>query len=343
MTVTAHRRKLTWSELRIVSPVGTTAAFVAELAVEAGRKPSRRARLTRALTRSEAGRGWRFPAVLLLLLGVLLSAYLLNVNDGSGSHVKQVGSQSTAAANCPLLPIPDSIPIPRLWPPGFTSYSLAEVKTGLNNFCDAVDQFANDLKNAILSPIKDGIWAAFNPNRLPCGRTALSPEDPGHGLDGLMQTGVSIFYGKDKGQNAAGTTWDQYGTAGASWDTYFLDCFDTRHLINFGANFIFDIAKVFAVVAILLFQQTFNSKIIDYFFLPQNGAQQSSIDHIMQELNAKVYVELFSLAVVIGAVVLLVRALMLSGGSGGLPDVLGKVGIMAAVVGFAAFFMAEGS
>ncbi|MGH3429020.1 MAG: hypothetical protein ACRDQZ_15895 [Mycobacteriales bacterium] len=130
------------------------------------------------------------------------------MNDGSGSHVTQVGSQPTAAANCPWLPIPNSFPIPRLWPPGFNDYNLVPTKTALNNFCDAVTQFANNLKDAILSPIKDGIWAAFNPNRFPCGRTALSPEDPGHGLDGLMQTGVSIFYGSDKDQNGAGTTWD---------------------------------------------------------------------------------------------------------------------------------------
>ena len=92
--------------------------------------------------------------VLLLLVGVLLAGFLLNIGGDSGSHVKQVGGTATASAGCPIMPIPDSIDfsIPFIthvhW--DFTSF-----KRSLNNFCDAVGNFASNLWDAVTGAIKD--------------------------------------------------------------------------------------------------------------------------------------------------------------------------------------------
>ncbi|PZS09007.1 MAG: hypothetical protein DLM55_07430 [Acidimicrobiales bacterium] len=357
MTAAVHHRRLARSELCVVSASGTSAAFVAELSrqaelsahrvrlVAATSGPSWRRVLIkvvwpispRSKSRS-AYRGLRLPGVVALLLGVLLSAYFLNAGSVSEHSNKLVGGSSLAAAGCPFIPLPDTAPNPF-----GDNIDLKPFKQSLNNFCDALGNFAKNLKDHIPQGIKDGLKSAFNQNRF-CfsSRVALSPEDPNQGLNSLMTRGVGFLFGSDKGNSTSPTTWNQYGTAGATWNTYFLDCWNSggNETVNYAANFIFDVSKVFSVIAILLFQETFNNQIVDYFFVAHNGAPQSPIDTILQQLNVGIYVNFFAVAVVLGALILLYNNVLRGNG---LSDALGKIGIMVAVAAFAAVFVSQGS
>lgn len=389
MTAAVHHRRLARSELCVVSASGTSAAFVAELSrqaelsahrvrlVAATSGPSWRRVLIKAVRhvpqRSKsrsAYRGLRLPGIVALLLGVLLSAYLLNAGSVSEHSNKLVGGSSIAAAGCPFIPLPDTVPNPF-----GDNIDLKPFKQSLNNFCDALGGFAKNLKDHIPQGIKDGLKSAFNQNRF-CfsSRVALSPEDPHQGLNNLMTRGVGFLFGADKANSTSPTTWNQYGTAGATWNTYFLDCWNSggNETVNYAANFIFDVSKVFSVIAILLFQETFNNQIVDYFFVAHNGAPQSPIDTILQQLNVGIYVNFFAVAVVLGALILLYNNVLRGVGSksarrihspgspgagrdgfidvpgpyvrgSGLADAISKIGIMVAVAGFAAVFVSQGS
>ncbi len=387
MTATAHRRRLARSDLRVVSASGINAAFTAELRAEqlaqTGHQASWRSR-----SRGWPGSWWygiraifcrsrrngryrlRTSVVVGLLCGVTLSAYLLNVDGALEPQNQVVGSSATASAGCPFIPLPDTVPLPFA-----DDIDLRPFKQSLNNFCDAVGNVASNLADAVTQRIKDGIWSAFHTNRFCFGsRVALSPEDPDQGINSLMTRGVGFVFGVDKVETGTTTTWNQYGIAGASWNTYFVDCYDSRNLVNYAANFIFGFAKVLALVAILLFQQTFNNQIVDYFFVPQGDppAPESAIDSIMKNLNAEIYVEFFAVAVVIGASVLLYNNVLRGVGSttakrihkpdapgadaqgfidipgpyvrgSGLSDAVSKIVIMAAVAAFAVLFVNYGS
>jgi hypothetical protein len=174
-----------------------------------------------------------------------------------------------------------------------------------------------------------------------CGwRTSIDIEDPNTGLNGLTTHGVQTLIGRSETSTVAHTTWSDYGTAGAYWGTYFLNCFDTTQIADFGANFVFTVAKIFALIAIILFQQTFNSKIVDYFFVPQQGAHRSAIDDMINKFHFGLFLQLMSLAVVVGAVVVLYRAVIRGGG---LAEGLSKVGMMIVVVGVAMVYVTQGS
>ncbi|MGH3545766.1 MAG: hypothetical protein ACRDPW_07565, partial [Mycobacteriales bacterium] len=377
MTATAHRSRLGSCDLRVVSAAGTTAAFAAELSAERKTLIRRRSQrrwlrglhtlLHRRRPRGSRGRLRRVIA-LAVLCGVALSVYLLNADTALQPKTEAVGSSAVAAAGCA---------------PGWLENTpvIGDFSEQLNNFCDVVGGFAANLVDTIGGAIADIVGSAVHPNRFCLGsRVALSPEDPNEGINSLLTRGVSFVFGVDKADATTATTWNQYGIAGAGWNTYYLDCwFEENHLVNTTASLVLWGSKVLSMVAILLFQQTFNSQIVDYFFLPQDGAPKSSIDEIMQDLNTQIYVEFFAVAVVLGALVLLYnnvirgqgskRVELMSGapaghvctvgcgdgkhevevGSGGklrgsgLSDALSKIGIMVAVAAFAALFVNYGS
>ncbi len=367
MTATVSRSRLARSDLRVVSAAGTTAAFVAELTTERATQARRRHRWLRGLRsvfRRRRHGGLRTGVALTVLCGVALSVYLLNADSVVRTADDGPGGTSVAAADCPDVDVPG----PWNLDPG----GLPVIGDDLDDFCDVVGEFTSNLVDSIVGPIGDGFWAAFHQNRF-CGwRVALDPEDPNQGINSLMTRGVGFVFGVDEPQPGTVTTWNQYGIAGTSWNTYFLDCLDSGNLVNYAANFIFGFAKVLALVAILLFQQTFNNQIVDYFFVPQDGAPESAIDTIMERLNTEIYVEFFAVAVVIGALVLLYNNVLRGQGSStarriyqpdapgadaqgfidiqgghvrnsGLSDALGKIGIMVVVAGFAALFVNYGS
>jgi hypothetical protein len=309
----------------------------------------------------------RTGIAVVLLCGVALSVYLINPDGALEQRNGTVGGSATASAGCPFIPLPDS----------FFGTDLRPFKQDLNNFCDVVGNFASNLADSVTTAITNGIGSAFHENRFCLGsRVALSPEDPDRGINSLMTRGVDFVFGVDRADSGTTTTWNQYGVAGTKWNTYFLDCWtDSRNIVNYAANLLFGFAKVFALVAILLFQQTFNNQIVDYFFVPQDGAPESAVDEIMKDLNTEIYVEFFAVAVVLGALVLLYNNVLRGQGShsvvykpggigvdgkranadgyikapsrnvrgSGLSDALGKIGIMVAVAGFAALFVNYGS
>lgn len=331
MQATVRRHRPGRGDLRVVSAGGITAEFVAQLAVEKTKRDKRPSwfDLGRLTFGSRRVRRW------LIAVGLMVAAFaatiLLNVGlnvPGSSGDDAAVGSSAVAEAGCGF--------------GGVVGWSLDQVgvRDELDEFCDTINAFVQKIKDNIVAPIVDGIWAAFHQNRFCKWRTELEPEDPNGGLNSLMTRGVSFLVGADPDKSTEVTTWEQYGTAGAYWDTYYLDCFDSNNLVNYAANFMFDITKLFAIIAILLFQQTFSGQIVDYFFTPQGGASQAEVDRIMERLNADIYLEFFAAAVVIGAAVIFYRTIIRGSG---LADGLSKAGLMAFVAGLAVVFVLEGS
>jgi hypothetical protein len=132
------------------------------------------------------------------------------------------------------------------------------------------------------------------------------------------------------------TKWMEYGTAGTDWDTFWLNCIDLRHAINMAADFVFWITKNIAAIAILLFMWTFQGDLLNIFLDPnQNaGGTGATLDDMISRVHIDVYLQLFSVGVLIGAVVLLFRFLRSAGGA----DILGKFALMVLVAGFALFY-----
>jgi hypothetical protein len=223
------------------------------------------------------------------------------------------------------------------------------VKAAINALCRVVNGAVRSVADNVLTPIQNAIGEAFHPNKAPfcrSWRTDIRTDDPNTGLNALMKGTAEFLIGKSD-KAIAETTWQQYGTAGTYWGTYFLDCFDTEglHVSNFGANIVFGVSKIFALIALLLFQQTFNSAIVDYFFVPQGDAPEAAIDTIIEQLHLDFFVNMMAVAVVIGAGVILYQSVVLRGGpgGGGLSDAISKTGMMALVAGIALTYVSFGS
>lgn len=330
----AHRTN-TQSQLRVTSLGGTNAAFAAVVAAErdaaASSSPLVRARL-KVLRRFRRMRWGRLSAM--VLVGAFVAAFLVGLNIDSPRE-REVGRSAVAAAA-----EGDCIKNEDLGDWGWFNDVRDIAGDGINSVCRAFHAFGKFVSEQVLTPIGNFLWQAFHPNRF-CGwRTRLDPDDSGSGLNALMMSANELLIGAgadDVGQTS--TTWQQYGTAGTYWSTYFLDCFSSLHVSNAGANFVFTVSKVFSMAAILLFQQTFKSTIVDYFFEPQAGQSAPAIDGIIEKLQLDLYLQFFAVAVVIGATVVLYTAVVRGGG---LVEGLSKFGMMAAVAGIALAYAGNG-
>src|SRR5262249_1642375 len=132
------------------------------------------------------------------------------------------------------------------------------------------------------------------------------------------------------------TKWMEYGTAGTHWDTFWLKCIYLRHALNMAAEFVFWVTKNICAVADLLFMWTVPGDLVNIFLDPnQNSAGTgATLDDMISRIHIDVYLQLFSVGVLIGAVVLLFRFLRSAGGA----DILGKFALMVLVAGFALFY-----
>ncbi len=275
---------------------------------------------------------WRKPVVG-VMLGAFVATFLLGMSVSPGAEGQRVGAITVAQAeegDC----LADDFNIPIL--PGFLQ---GVIKKPINAVCRAFHAAAKLISEYVLNPIGNFLWSAFQAN-LCSSRTSIDPDDPQAGLSSLMVQGAEVLVGKNA-ESPAQTTWREYGVAGTSWGTYFLNCTDfSTQIQNYGANFVFSVSKVFSLIAILLFQETFNSKVVDYFFLPQGGAPKSAIDTIVNQLHFGLYMNMMAVAVVIGAAIILYRSIILRGGLG---EALSKIGIMALVAGVALVYVSQGS
>ncbi len=154
-------------------------------------------------------------------------------------------------------------------------------------------------------------------------RTDLVPDNPNSGANGIISSVGSFYQTDDAKTNNNLTTWEKYGTAGASWGTYFNDCNGySISLSNLSSNFILSVSQIFAVIAIVFFQQTFGNEIIDYFLKTSSAGGILTLTDIIQRLHADIYLDFVSLAILVGAIVLFWRAVIQNKGAS---DVLGKV------------------
>ncbi|MGH3428283.1 MAG: hypothetical protein ACRDQZ_12075, partial [Mycobacteriales bacterium] len=255
------------TRLAVCGLSGLNAEFAERLATEAEADASS-SRLRRATSAvriwCRTTSGWR-NRLILAMAGAFLAALLVGVGPPSRHDVAPVGGASVASAdegdcihNAKFLPF---LPGP------VDSFVSGKIVAPINALCRGLHYVAQFVRDHVIQPIKDLIWKAFYMATNQCGwRTSIDIEDPNTGLNGLMVHGVETLIGRSETNTTAHTTWSDYGTAGAYWGTYFLNCFDTTQIADFGANFVFTVAKIFALIAIILFQQTFNSKIVDYFF-----------------------------------------------------------------------------
>ncbi len=349
--VTTVRHRSVAPRLTVTPPSGTNERFVRQLCGDTVRhhRSSRLRtawmRLTSAV-RGRVGKGRndnrsRRTPVLLGVLGIFAATFLMGI-AGTPDRGMEIGGGTSVARAAEGDCIDENTDIPII--PGWAE---GAIKGPINLVCRAFREAGRIISENILTPIGDRIWKTFHPNKF-CftSRTDISIDDPNNGLNSLMKGTAEFLIGKDD-KAFADTTWREYGTAGTYWGTYFLDCYDSLHISNLGANFVFGVSKIFAMIALLLFQQTFNSAIVDYFFVPQGDppAPEAAIDTIIKQLHFSFFVNMMAVAVVIGGIVVLYRSVVLGGGpgGGGLADAVSKIAIMAVVVGVALTYVTYGS
>lgn len=133
------------------------------------------------------------------------------------------------------------------------------------------------------------------------------------------------------------TRWAQYGAAGTYWETYWLDCFDRRHVTNMAANQVFDLSKSLSVLTITIFESSFNGDLIGIFVNDEQGVAGSgaTLNQLIDQLQVAFFLQLFSLAVLIGALVIAFRFLVKRDGGSAL---LGRFAAMVLVAGLGFFY-----
>jgi hypothetical protein len=155
---------------------------------------------------------------------------------------------------------------------------------------------------------------------------------------GLLGESLANDYRDAAAKNQAPSTkWAQYGVQGTEWNTFWLDCWERRWFINEAANSVFILTRIFSAGAIFIFMWTFKGDLLNIFLdKDQNlGGTGATLDDMIARIHADVYLQLFSVAVLIAAVVLLFRFLFQRSGGA---DVLGKFALMVGVAGVALFY-----
>ncbi|MGH3430199.1 MAG: hypothetical protein ACRD3Q_00285, partial [Terriglobales bacterium] len=307
MNAHASRQQTRDTALRSTAPVGVNAEFVAALCAERSlsrttewwrRIPKRATTLTPVLGRRAKGA--------FLLFAVLCAVLLTNfsADPHSGSHV---GASPVAHAG------------------------LFDDCKFLQPACTAIKNVLSAVTNGILDGLSALVSDAINPNNF-CDRTEMSPDRPDTGFSGFILSAAQNKSEFFQSYNAnAGTTWSKYGAAGTDWNTYFLDCLAAGNIVNYAAGAVLGFSKIISVIAIVIFQQTFNSGLLNIFL----GGNPPPVATIIERLHVKVYEELAALAIVIGALVLAYRAILKGFG---LADFLSKFVMMVAVSGLATVF-----
>ncbi len=305
---TTRRRPVGGAALRVCAPIGVNAAFVAD--VSALRQDAARvgvaARLQRVSLRllPKLGRRLKLGAVLLAVVAAVL---LANLSVAPRTDAP-VGSAPVAQA---AFPFDDC---------GFMQFA-----------CDAIEASINGVSQLISKGLELIVGDAINPNNF-CDRTEMRPDRPDTGFSGFVLGAAqnrSEFF--ESYNTNAGTTWSRYGAAGTEWNTYFLDCLSTANIVNYAADAVFGFSKIVSVIAIVVFQQTFNSGMLNIFL----GGSPPPVQEIIDSLEAQIYLNLAALAIVIGALVMAYRAIIKGFG---LADFLSKFLVMVAVSGFAVVF-----
>lgn len=325
--------------VRIAAPRGADAALQQRLRVE---QPPPGAGWIR---RSQAWRARCRPRVkgaligVIIVLAVFLSAFAANLDLSRSSAHEQVGASNVALA--------DDDTVCATWIKNKSYLGLHPfhfLRAPFNGLCHFLGTILVDARNTVLDKIKSVFWSILNENKFCNWRVSLAPEDPDHGVSGMLTYVGNAFRSNDDeaqaqqdGTSDKATLWQKYGAAGLTWNTYFLNCYTDvkNYLANFAANFILGVGEIFAVIAIVLFEQTFNGLIIDYFLNQPASGGPSEIDRIMGQLNAQIYMQFASLAIVIGGAVLFWRGIVQGKGASA---VISKFLIMCMVSGFALFF-----
>ncbi len=303
-TTPVHARRT--PALRVCALVGTNADFIAELHSDY------------VLTQTSGAVSWlrRAARWLLPTLGrrakaaVVLVAIVLAVLLGNLSVLPRHNDPVGAASVVVAFPI-DCGP--------------------LKFACDAIDAAVSSIGTFIANGLRGIVDSAISPNSW-CNRTTMAPERPDTGASGSILSAArskSQFF--ESYNTDAGTTWSRYGAAGTTWNTYFLDCLSAGNIANFAANAVFDFAKLVSVLAIVIFQQTFNSGLLNIFL----GGDPPPVQQIIDSLNLQIYANLAALAIVIGALILAYRAILRGFG---MADFLSKFLVMVAVSAFAVLF-----
>jgi len=218
-------------------------------------------------------------------------------------------------------------------PVGAASVAVAfPIECGPLKFaCDELDAIVSSIGTFIADGLRGIVDSAISPNSW-CNRITMAPERPDTGWSGSILSAArskSQFF--ESYNTDAGTTWSRYGAAGTTWNTYFLDCLSAGNIANFAANAVFDFAKLVSVLAIVIFQQTFNSGLLNIFL----GGDPPPVQQIIDSLNLQIYANLAALAIVIGALILAYRAILRGFG---MADFLSKFLVMVAVSAFAVLF-----
>ncbi|GAA0910099.1 hypothetical protein [Virgisporangium aurantiacum] len=166
-----------------------------------------------------------------------------------------------------------------------------------------------------------------------CGwRKLFSPDRASDGIVGeLLQ---EEYVNRRVAGRTPKTNWAQYGTAGTDWSTFWLDCFDTRLVVNFAANALFGIARDLSALAIAIFMWTFKGLLLDVFLAPDTrvAGGTATLDQIIRQAHVNVYLHLAAVATLIGALVIAWRWLI---GRAAASEVLGKFAWMVVVAGLA--------
>ncbi len=303
----AARRRRAPEALCVYEPAGVNADFVNHLcAVDRGAAPEGPgARLRRSSSRllPVLGRRLKLGVVLLAVIAAVLLANVSAMPRGDAPVGAAPVAQAAPFENC-----------------GFMEFA-----------CDALNSALANIGTAVTAVLEAVVGDAINPNNF-CDRTEMYPDRPDTGFSGFVLGAAqnrSEFF--ESYNPNAGTTWSKYGAAGTEWNTYFLDCLSAANIVNYAADAVFGFSKIVSVIAIVVFQQTFNSGLLNIFL----GGSPPPVQEIIDSLEAEIYVNLTSLAIVIGALVMAYRAIIKGFG---LADFLSKFLVMIAVSGFAVVF-----
>ncbi|GIJ51904.1 hypothetical protein Val02_87900 [Virgisporangium aliadipatigenens] len=180
-------------------------------------------------------------------------------------------------------------------------------------------------------PAQADILDAFDINTW-CDRKVFQPERADEGMVGM------VLEQEWKNRPDKPTTkWGQYGVAGTTWSTFWLDCFSKAGFYNDAANFVFHDTKHLAAMSILIFSWTFRGDLLDVFLSPNGevGGTKATLDMMIQQIHIDVFLQLFAVGVLIGAIVLAWKWLFSREGAS---NILGKFMAMVLVAGFAFFY-----
>jgi hypothetical protein len=192
---------------------------------------------------------------------------------------------------------------------------------------------SSGLAVAVATPAHAAPWdAIFNW----CDKKRFAPDRADN--MGMLGQALQTQYEDSVKQNgvAPATKWGQYGLAGTSWDTFWMDCLDFQRYVNVAANIVFSLGKIAIAAAILIFLWTFQGDLLN-IFLDQGtmGGSGATLDTMIRQTHVDVFLQLFSVAVLIGATVLAFRFLFRrEAGS----SMLGRIAAMILVAGVAFFY-----